>query len=169
MTGLALALPPRPASPALVILWPGQETTDALLDGAFLIRVPRPAVDPPGRRQDHRRRLHPGLHRLPERSLSRAAGRRSGLSRLSDHRARGAHRGRRRATTTAGLQVAVHGNGDACIDDILDAFEAAQRAHRAGRASRRHPRPDGPGRPAGSHGGAGRDPQLLQPPHLLLG
>jgi predicted amidohydrolase YtcJ len=28
-----------------------------------------------------------------------------------------------------GLQVAVHGNGDACIDDILDAFEAAQRAH----------------------------------------
>jgi predicted amidohydrolase YtcJ len=29
----------------------------------------------------------------------------------------------------AGWQVAVHGNGDASIDDILDAFEAAQRAH----------------------------------------
>ncbi len=29
----------------------------------------------------------------------------------------------------SGLQVAVHGNGDASIDDILDAFEAAQRAH----------------------------------------
>jgi predicted amidohydrolase YtcJ len=29
----------------------------------------------------------------------------------------------------AGLQIAVHGNGDAAIDDILDAFEAAQRAH----------------------------------------
>jgi predicted amidohydrolase YtcJ len=29
----------------------------------------------------------------------------------------------------AGLQIAVHGNGDASIDDILDAFEAAQRAH----------------------------------------
>ena len=28
----------------------------------------------------------------------------------------------------AGLQVAVHGNGDAAIDDILDALEAAQRA-----------------------------------------
>ncbi|MCZ6782233.1 MAG: amidohydrolase [Proteobacteria bacterium] len=28
----------------------------------------------------------------------------------------------------AGLQVAVHGNGDASIDDILDAFEAAQAA-----------------------------------------
>jgi predicted amidohydrolase YtcJ len=29
----------------------------------------------------------------------------------------------------AGLQVAVHGNGDASIDDILDAFESAQRKH----------------------------------------
>jgi predicted amidohydrolase YtcJ len=29
----------------------------------------------------------------------------------------------------AGWQIAVHGNGDAAIDDILDAFEAAQRAH----------------------------------------
>jgi predicted amidohydrolase YtcJ len=29
----------------------------------------------------------------------------------------------------AGWLVAVHGNGDASIDDILDAFEAAQRAH----------------------------------------
>jgi predicted amidohydrolase YtcJ len=28
----------------------------------------------------------------------------------------------------AGWQIAVHGNGDAAIDDILDAFEAAQRA-----------------------------------------
>jgi hypothetical protein len=28
-----------------------------------------------------------------------------------------------------GLQVAVHGNGDASIDDILDAFEEAQRRH----------------------------------------
>jgi predicted amidohydrolase YtcJ len=35
-----------------------------------------------------------------------------------------------------GLQVAVHGNGDASIDDILDAFEAAQRAHP--RADARH-------------------------------
>ena len=29
----------------------------------------------------------------------------------------------------AGLQIAVHGNGDASIDDILDAFAAAQAAH----------------------------------------
>ena len=29
----------------------------------------------------------------------------------------------------AGLQVAVHGNGDASIDDILDAFEAALGDH----------------------------------------
>lgn len=30
----------------------------------------------------------------------------------------------------AGYQIAIHGNGDAAIDDILDAFEAAQTAHR---------------------------------------
>jgi predicted amidohydrolase YtcJ len=29
----------------------------------------------------------------------------------------------------AGIQLAIHGNGDASIDDILDAFEAAQAAH----------------------------------------
>jgi predicted amidohydrolase YtcJ len=29
----------------------------------------------------------------------------------------------------AGYQVAIHGNGDAAIDDILDAFEIAQREH----------------------------------------
>ncbi|MDZ7781863.1 MAG: amidohydrolase [Halioglobus sp.] len=29
----------------------------------------------------------------------------------------------------AGYQLAIHGNGDAAIEDILDAFEAAQRAH----------------------------------------
>ena len=29
----------------------------------------------------------------------------------------------------AGYQIAVHGNGDASIEDILDAFEAAQRSH----------------------------------------
>ena len=34
----------------------------------------------------------------------------------------------------AGLQVAVHGNGDAAIDDILDAFETAQRAQPRGDA-----------------------------------
>jgi predicted amidohydrolase YtcJ len=36
----------------------------------------------------------------------------------------------------AGLQIAVHGNGDASIDDILDAFEAAQKA--APREDARH-------------------------------
>jgi len=30
----------------------------------------------------------------------------------------------------AGYQLAIHGNGDAAIEDILDAFEAAQQAHR---------------------------------------
>ena len=30
---------------------------------------------------------------------------------------------------SAGMQIAVHGNGDAAIDDILDAYENAQRVH----------------------------------------
>jgi len=33
------------------------------------------------------------------------------------------------ALHSAGYQLAIHGNGDAAIEDILDAFEAAQRAH----------------------------------------
>jgi hypothetical protein len=49
----------------------------------------------------------------------------------------------------AGFQVAVHGNGDAAIDDILDAFEAALTAH---------PRPDA--RPVVVHAQMARDDQL---------
>ena len=49
----------------------------------------------------------------------------------------------------AGLQVAVHGNGDASIDDILDAFEAAQAAS---------PREDA--RPIVVHAQMARDDQL---------
>ena len=49
----------------------------------------------------------------------------------------------------AGWQVAVHGNGDAAIDDILDAFEEAQRAE---------PRPDA--RPVVVHAQTARDDQL---------
>jgi predicted amidohydrolase YtcJ len=49
----------------------------------------------------------------------------------------------------AGWQVAVHGNGDASIDDVLDAFEAAQR---------RHPRADA--RPVVIHAQMARPDQL---------
>jgi hypothetical protein len=49
----------------------------------------------------------------------------------------------------AGLQVAIHGNGDAAIDDILEALEAAQRAH---------PRPDA--RPVIVHAQTAREDQL---------
>ncbi|MEN8185178.1 MAG: amidohydrolase, partial [Myxococcota bacterium] len=49
----------------------------------------------------------------------------------------------------AGLQVAVHGNGDASIDDILDALEEAQRLH---------PRADA--RPVVIHAQMARDDQL---------
>ncbi|MGH0032023.1 MAG: amidohydrolase [Myxococcota bacterium] len=48
-----------------------------------------------------------------------------------------------------GFQLAVHGNGDASIDDILDAFEAALAAH---------PRPDA--RPIVIHAQMARDDQL---------
>ena len=70
----------------------------------------------------------------------------------------------------AGLQVAIHGNGDAAIDDILDALEAAQRADAAPRrAAGDHPRADGARGPARSDGRARRDPELLRAAHLLLG
>jgi len=49
----------------------------------------------------------------------------------------------------AGWQIAVHGNGDAAIDDILDALEAAQK---------QHPRPDA--RPVIVHAQMTRDDQL---------
>jgi predicted amidohydrolase YtcJ len=49
----------------------------------------------------------------------------------------------------AGMQIAVHGNGDAAIDDILDAFEAAQAAN---------PRDDA--RPIVIHAQMTRDDQL---------
>jgi predicted amidohydrolase YtcJ len=49
----------------------------------------------------------------------------------------------------AGWQIAIHGNGDAAIDEILDAFEAAQRAY---------PRPDA--RHIVVHAQMARDDQL---------
>jgi predicted amidohydrolase YtcJ len=48
-----------------------------------------------------------------------------------------------------GLQVAVHGNGDAAIDDILDAFDRAQKLH-----------PRGDARPVVVHAQMAREDQL---------
>jgi predicted amidohydrolase YtcJ len=114
--------------PLRVILWPGRETTDALLDGRFSFASPdalwirqgaakiigdgsiqgytgylsAPYHVPPGDDPDYR-----GYPTISREEL---------IEVVSRYHAQG-------------LQVAVHGNGDACIDDILDAFEAAQRAH----------------------------------------
>jgi len=114
--------------PLRVVLWPSEEAAEALRDGSFALAAPdprwvrlgavkliadgsiqgytgylsRPYHVPPGDDRDYR-----GYPVIARDELIRRVGR---------HHARG-------------LQVAVHGNGDASIDDILDAFEAAQRAH----------------------------------------
>jgi predicted amidohydrolase YtcJ len=116
------------AIPVRLVLWPDATTAEAMLDGSFSydsfdpLRVRSGAVKlfgdgsiqgytgylsepyhvPPGADPDYR-----GYPRLPRDELIEQV--------VRFH--------------SAGLQVAVHGNGDASIDDILEAFETAQRAH----------------------------------------
>jgi hypothetical protein len=110
--------------PLRLVLWPGEAEGDALVDGSFTpprddpwIRVgavklvadgslqgytgylTQPYFVPPGDDPGFR-----GYPRIPREKLM------AWVERL--------HR--------AGLQVAIHGNGDAAIDDILDAIEHAQ-------------------------------------------
>ena len=127
MRGLAL-LSRLGMIPLRLVLWPSGEAADAMLDGRFEFVSPdelwlrrgavkliadgsiqgytgylsRPYHVPPGDDPGYR-----GYPRIPRERL---------LERVERY-----HR--------SGLQVAVHGNGDAAIDDILDAFQAAQRAH----------------------------------------
>lgn len=69
-----------------------------------------------------------------------------------------------------GWQVAIHGNGDAGIEDILNAFEEAQKAVPPGqRAAHHHPLPDRPRGSARPHRTARRGSVLLHRTHLLLG
>ncbi len=112
--------------PLRLVLWPDPAAADALLAGEFaapawnpnrvrsgavkLIAdgsiqgytgyLSRPYQVPPGDDPDYR-----GYPRIPRDELIEQVGR----------------------YHAAGLQVAVHGNGDAAIDDILEAFERAQR------------------------------------------
>ncbi len=121
--------------PLRVVLWPGEEVARRMLDGSFAFssgasrRVRLGAVKliadgsiqaytgyltlpyhvPPGDDPKYR-----GYPRIPRAEL---------VERVARFHA-------------AGWQVAVHGNGDAAIDDILDAFEEAQR--RAPRRDTRH-------------------------------
>jgi predicted amidohydrolase YtcJ len=134
--------------PLRLVLWPGGEAAEALAEGRFDFASPdplwvrrgavklvadgsiqgytaylsRPYHVPPGDDPGYR-----GYPRIPREALIRQVRRYHAL----------------------GFQVAVHGNGDAAIDDILDAFEAAQREH---------PRPDA--RPVLVHAQMARDDQL---------
>jgi predicted amidohydrolase YtcJ len=121
--------------PLRLVVWPEGETAMALLDGsleapsgdpmrfrlgaaklvadgsiqAYTAHFTEPYHVPPGGEAGFR-----GYPRIPRERLIEDVGR--------------LHAG--------GVQVAVHGNGDAALDDILDAFEEAQRA--APRADARH-------------------------------
>jgi predicted amidohydrolase YtcJ len=112
--------------PLRVVLWPRAEVAEQIVDGELDFDPPadgrvrlgavkliddgsiqgytgylsHPYHVPPGDDPAYR-----GYPRIPREELIRQVGR--------------FHR--------AGWQVAVHGNGDAAIDDVLDAFEAAQR------------------------------------------
>lgn len=133
--------------PLRVVLWPDPETTDALLAGEIRIGsrpqwvragavklvadgsiqgytgyLSEPYFVPPG--DDPSYRGYPVIAR-------------DALAERVGH------------YHAAGRQVAVHGNGDASIDDILDAFEAALAAE---------PRPDS--RPVIVHAQMARDDQL---------
>jgi hypothetical protein len=136
--------------PLRLVLWPGEAAGDALIDGSLAPPADDPwlrigavkliadgslqgytgylsqpyFVAPPGEDPTFR-----GYPRLPREKLI------AWIDRLY----------------AAGLQVAIHGNGDAAIDDILDALEAAQRAH---------PRPDA--RPVIVHAQTAREDQLVR-------
>ena len=134
--------------PLRVILWPGQETTDSLLDGRFSFASPDPLwirqgaakIIGDGSIQGYTGYLSAPYHVPPgddpEYRGYPTIAREELIEVVTRYHAQG-------------LQVAVHGNGDACIDDILDAFEAAQRAH---------PRPDA--RHVVIHAQMARDDQL---------
>lgn len=133
--------------PLRLVLWPGEADGDALVDGSFTpprddpwVRVgavklvadgslqgytgylTQPYFVPPGDDPDYR-----GYPRIAREKLF------AWVERL--------HR--------AGLQIAIHGNGDASIDDILDALEKAQSVA---------PRPDA--RPVIVHAQTAREDQL---------
>jgi predicted amidohydrolase YtcJ len=114
--------------PIRLVLWPTQEVLDQLLEGTFSFSsyspewvrlgaakliadgsiqgytgyLSRPYHVPPADDPDYR-----GYPRMSREEL---------LERVTRYHANG-------------MQIAVHGNGDAAIDDILDAFEQAQEAH----------------------------------------
>jgi predicted amidohydrolase YtcJ len=113
--------------PLRLVLWPMPETADAMLDGRFGF-APDPAwvrsgaikIVADGSIQGYTGYLSEPYHVPPDDDPGYRGYPRVSREDLLDLVPR---------FHAAGLQVAVHGNGDASIDDILDAFEAAQRAH----------------------------------------
>ena len=130
--------------PVRLVVWPSvpEDVQDSVLDGELELRSTsiRRGYASGGRREDRRRRFDPGIHGIPRPNRIIAL-RRQGAD--PDYRgfprdlARGAVRARSNATSDAGLQIAVHGNGDASIDDILDAYEAGE-AENPRRSDARH-------------------------------
>jgi hypothetical protein len=111
-----------------LILWPGWETADEMLDGSFQFESSDPAwlrtgavkLIADGSIQGYTGYLSLPYHVPPADDPSYRGYPRIPRPELIE-RVERYHR--------AGLQIAAHGNGDAAIDDILDAFELAQRAH----------------------------------------
>jgi len=134
--------------PLRLVLWPGEEAGDALIDGSM-----KPPADDPWVRVG-------AVKLIADGSLQGYTGYLSQPYFVTPPGEDATFRGYPRIPRdkliawvdrlyAAGLQVAIHGNGDAAIDDILDALEAAQRAH---------PRPDA--RPVIVHAQTAREDQL---------
>jgi predicted amidohydrolase YtcJ len=114
--------------PLRVVFWPGRETAEALLDGSLSFDFPDPLrirqgafkLIADGSIQGYTGYLSQPYHVPPGDDPSYRGyptiAREELIALVSRYHAEG-------------QQVAVHGNGDAAIDDILDAFEAAQQAH----------------------------------------
>ncbi len=113
--------------PLRMVIWPDEQAASAILDGEFAAQGPDPSwarigavkLIADGSIQGYTGYLSEPYHVPPGDDPSYRGYPRIPRDRLRELVVR---------FHEAGMQVAVHGNGDAAIDDILDAFEAAQAA-----------------------------------------
>ncbi|NNL66992.1 MAG: amidohydrolase [Myxococcales bacterium] len=134
--------------PLRLVMWPDPEVADAVLAGELALPTPDPdrvrmgaiKIVADGSIQGYTGYLSEPYHVPPGDDPGYRGYPRVSREELIEQVAR---------YHAAGMQVAVHGNGDASIDDILDAFEEAQR---------RHPREDA--RPVVIHAQMARPDQL---------
>lgn len=134
--------------PLRLVMWPDPDVADAVLAGEFTLPTPDPdrvrmgavKIVADGSIQGYTGYLSEPYHVPPGDDPEYRGYPRVAREDLVEQVAR---------YHAAGMQVAVHGNGDASIDDILDAFEEAQR---------RHPREDA--RPVVIHAQMARPDQL---------